>query len=148
MIFVPFFALILGVVLALVWRHPVGFITAQYLAVACLAGLDTVCGGVRSGLEGKFRTDVFLTGFLSNVIIAFFLAWLGDKIGIDLTLAVALVLGGRTFTNLSLIRRYFLTRVTDNRERRRLEKVAAQTAAQSAAQSGTGQTMSSAEGNA
>lgn len=124
MIFVPLIGLVAGVLIAILLRHPINFITAQYVAVACLAGLDTVCGGIRSGLEGKFRGDVFFTGFLSNIIIAFFLAWLGDKIGIDLTLAVALVLGGRTFTNLSLIRRYAVTRVSDARERRRLEKLA------------------------
>jgi small basic protein len=126
MIFVPLLALFLGVVFALLWRHPITSVTAQYLAVACLAGLDTICGGIRSGLEGKFRSDVFFTGFLSNIVIAFFLAWLGDKIGIDLTLAVALVLGGRTFTNLSLIRRFVVSRMADARERRRLERLASQ----------------------
>jgi len=57
-----------------------------------VAGLDTVLGGVRSGLEGEFHTDIFVTGFISNIIIAFFLAYLGDKIGVNLSLAVALVL--------------------------------------------------------
>jgi small basic protein len=125
MIFVPLISLVLGILFALLWRHPITSFQAQYVAVACLAGLDTICGGIRSGLEGKFRNDVFFTGFLSNVVIAFFLAWLGDKIGIDLTLAVALVLGGRTFTNLSLIRRFIVTRISDTRERRRLEQIAA-----------------------
>jgi small basic protein len=96
----------------------------QYLAVACLAGFDTICGGVRSGMEGKFRTDVFVTGFLSNVLIAFFLAWLGDQIYINLFLAVALVLGARIFTNLSLIRRFALTKWQDAQERKRRQALA------------------------
>src|SRR5436305_8262581 len=95
---------------------------AQYMAVACLAGLDTVLGGIRSGLEGKFHTDVFTTGFISNILIAFFLAWLGDRMGINLYLAVALVLGARIFTNLSLIRRFLLTKWQDARERKRLQQ--------------------------
>ncbi|MEA2552274.1 MAG: hypothetical protein QOJ65_450 [Fimbriimonadaceae bacterium] len=95
---------------------------AIYLAVACLAGLDTVLGGIRSGMEGKFHTDVFVTGFISNILIAFFLAWLGDKIFINLYLAVALVLGARIFTNLSLIRRFLLTKWQDARERKRLQQ--------------------------
>ncbi|HQU19810.1 MAG TPA: small basic family protein, partial [Fimbriimonadaceae bacterium] len=69
---------------------------------------------------GKFSTDVFLTGFVSNVVIAFFLAWLGDQIGINLFLAAVLVMGSRIFTNLSLIRRMMLTKWRDARERRRL----------------------------
>jgi small basic protein len=93
----------------------------QYLAVACLAGFDTICGGVRAGLEDKFRTDVFITGFVSNVLIAFFLAWLGDEIYINLFLVVALVFGTRIFTNLSLIRRYVLTKWQDAHARKRLQ---------------------------
>jgi small basic protein len=119
----PFFALLLGVLLAYVLQ--VGPLTGQsgmYIAIACLAGFDTVCGGMRSGLEGKFHNDVFITGFISNVLIAFFLAWLGDQIGINLLLATAVVLGMRIFTNLSLIRRILLTRWQDARERQRVRQ--------------------------
>lgn len=94
----------------------------QYLAIMCLAGLDTVLGGLRSGLEGKFYNDVFFTGFFSNIAIAFFLSWLGDRIGINLFLAAALVLGARIFTNLSLIRRFLLTKLQDARERKRVQR--------------------------
>jgi small basic protein len=124
MILLPVVALVIGVLLALAFGEPVRGMQGQYLAVACLAGLDSLCGGVRSGLEGKFHTDVFVTGFVSNILIAFFLAWLGDKIFIDTFLAVALVLGARIFTNLSLIRRYLLTKWHDARERKRLQLMA------------------------
>ena len=123
MVLVPIVALLLGVALALSLGQPVPGVAGQYLAVACLAGLDSVCGGVRSGLEGKFHNDVFLSGFIFNIIIAFFLAWLGDKIYIDLFLAVALVLGARIFNNLSLIRRFLLTKWQDNRERKRMQQL-------------------------
>ncbi len=56
-------------------------------------------------------------------MIAFFLAWLGDKIYINLTFAVALVLGARIFTNLSLIRRFAITKWQDALERRRLRSL-------------------------
>jgi small basic protein len=125
-ILIPLLALILGAALALFLRvPPVTSIYGQYLAVASLAGIDTIFGGIRSGLEGKFRNDVFVTGFLSNVMIAFLLAWFGDKIYINLYIAVALVLGARIFTNLSLIRRYVLTRILDSRERAKLQKALA-----------------------
>lgn len=122
----PLLGLLIGIGLAvLVGVGPQGGFAGQYIGVACLAGLDTICGGVRSGLEGKFTNEVFITGFISNVIISFFLAWLGDRIGLDLFLAVALVLGARIFTNLSLIRRYLLTKWQDARERKRLQEAAA-----------------------
>ncbi|CAN5573996.1 hypothetical protein BH11ARM2_BH11ARM2_17120 [soil metagenome] len=125
MIFLPVLALLFGVVLAFLLNlGPVRGPVAQYLAVGCLAGLDTICGGIRSGLEGKFRNDVFITGFVSNILIAFFLAWLGDQIYINLFLAVALVLAMRIYTNLSLIRRIALTAWTDRQERLRLQALA------------------------
>lgn len=138
MILIPIMALVIGAMIAVIleWSGhfgPLRGIVGQYLAVACLAGLDTVLGGMRSGLEGKFSNAVFVTGFVSNIVIAFSLAWLGDKIFLDLYLAVALVLGARIFTNLSLIRRILLTKWQDARERRRLQERA--TAGQTQAES-------------
>jgi small basic protein len=130
-ILIPIITMLVGAIIALAVVHPVlNPTTTLYLAVACLAGLDTVLGGIRSGLEGKFHTDVFLTGFVANIVIAFFLAWLGDQIYIDLFLAVALVLGARIFTNLSLIRRFLLTKWQDARERKRLQQGLVQPSAQ------------------
>lgn len=82
---------------------------ASYLSLAALAGLDAVCGGVRAGLESKFEDGIFLTGFFMNTLLAAGLAYLGDRIGVDLLLAAVVMLGGRIFMNLSLIRRYWLT---------------------------------------
>ena len=90
---------------------------ASYLSLAALAGLDSICGGVRSGLEGKFHDDIFLTGFLMNTLLSAALAYLGDRIGVDLFLAAVVMLGGRVFLNLSLIRRYWLTNRQMNRRR-------------------------------
>lgn len=120
----PLLAFIAGAGLAFRLVPPIGGVAGIYIAVGCLAGMDTVFGGIRSGLEGKYHNDVFITGFVSNVLIASFLAWLGDRIFINLYLAVALVLGQRIFTNLSLIRRYLLTKWQDARERERLQMLA------------------------
>ena len=134
MILIPFVALLLGALIALAIHMPaIPGVYGQYLAVSCLAGFDTVCGGIRAGLEDKFRKEVFITGFISNVVIASFIAWLGEQIYINLFLAVALVLGARIFTNLSLIRRYGLTKWQDARDRKRLQ-VQAQSQAVAAAQ--------------
>jgi small basic protein len=82
---------------------------ASYLSLAALAGLDAVCGGIRSGVEGKFQDNILLTGFAINTVLAALLAYLGDRIGVNLHLAAVVLLGGRVFTNLSLIRRYWLS---------------------------------------
>ena len=82
---------------------------APYVSLAALSCLDAICGGVRAGVEGKFHTDIFLTGFFINSALAGLLAYAGDRIGVDLYLAAIVVMGWRVFTNLSLLRRYFLT---------------------------------------
>lgn len=81
---------------------------AQYLSLAALAGLDSLIGGVRAGTEGKFKSDVFISGFLTNTLLAAFLAYLGDLMGQPLGLAAVVALGGRIFVNLSIIRRQWL----------------------------------------
>ena len=124
MFLLPVVALAVGILLAIMLRFQLGGVGGQYLAVACLAGLDTVLGGVRAGLDGKYNNLVFVTGFLGNMIVAFFLAWLGDKIYINMFLAVALALGTRIFNNLSFIRRLLLTRYEDWYARRQREAAA------------------------
>ncbi len=88
---------------------------APYLSVAALAGLDTVFGGVRAGIEGRFQNDIFASGFLLNTLLAAVLAWFGDRIGVNLALVAVIVLGTRVFLNLSLIRRYYLNKLAMKR---------------------------------
>ncbi|MBI3910455.1 MAG: small basic family protein [Armatimonadetes bacterium] len=83
---------------------------AEYLSLALLAGLDSICGGIRSGLRGKFRSDIFVSGFLVNMLLAVLFIFLGNQLGVDLQLAAVVTLGSRIFVNLSLIRREMLDR--------------------------------------
>lgn len=97
----------------LAWGRGVPFDAADYLSLAVLAGLDSVFGGIRAGVERRFRSDVFLSGFLMNMILAVMLVFVGTKIGVqDLYLAAVVTLGGRIFLNLSVIRRHWLERHT------------------------------------
>lgn len=123
MILIPILCLVVGLLVGLMVNIPLQGLQGLYLAIACLAGLDTICGGLRSGLEGKFHADVFITGFFFNIIISFGLAWLGDRIGANIFLVCAFIFGTRIFNNLSLIRRIWLTQWSDARERRRQEQL-------------------------
>lgn len=101
-----------------VWREGVPFAAADYLSLAVLAGLDSVFGGIRAGLDRTFRSDVFLSGFIVNMILAVLLVYLGAVIGVrDLWLAAVVTLGGRIFLNLSVIRRHWLERHTARGEK-------------------------------
>ena len=137
MILIPVFALIIGAIIAKMLNLGVPGVLGTYLAIACIAGLDTVLGGIRSAYERKFQTDIFVTGFVANVFIAFFIAWLGDKIGTNLYTVVALVMGMRIFSNLSVIRRYLLQEFKDAMTKRQERE-----AERAAELSETGQTIS------
>jgi small basic protein len=85
---------------------PVAF--SKYLGVAVLAALDSAIGGLRANLEMKFNEKLFFTGFFSNTLMAVFIVYMGDKLGIDLLyLAAVVAFGGRLFQNLALVRRHY-----------------------------------------
>lgn len=116
MIFLPVIGLVLGF---LIYWLPIKLPSdyASYLSIATLAGLDSVFGGIRAGIEGKFHDDIFISGFVANTFLAASLTYLGDQIGVNLYLAAVVALGGRVFLNLSLIRRYWLTQAVMNRKK-------------------------------
>jgi len=116
-ILIPILAMIVGLILGALVSAQVPLEWAPYMSVAVLAGLDSICGGSRSYLEGKFNQDIFVSGFLFNILIAVFFVWLGVGIGLNLMLAAALVFGMRIFTNLSLIRRLFLSKWAEKKRR-------------------------------
>ncbi len=83
-----------------VWLQP-------YLPIAIVAALDAIFGGLRAYLERTFSDKVFAVSFVSNVLIAALIVWVGDQIGVgaQLSTAVVVVLGIRIFTNAAAIRR-------------------------------------------
>ncbi len=120
------FALVAGALgFALVYFTGVTFPAqyAQYLSLAALAGLDSLIGGIRAGTEGKFKSNVFLSGFVTNTLLAAFLAYLGDLMGQPLGLAAVVALGGRIFVNLSIIRRQWLEGHENDRAAKRSRTV-------------------------
>jgi small basic protein len=81
---------------------------SKYISVSFLAGMDSVLGAVRAGIEKKFNVQVFVSGFFANALLAALLTWLGDRLGVDLYLAAVVTFGVRVFDNLAYIRRDFL----------------------------------------
>jgi len=108
----PVTGFLLGFAVAyFVWQRGVPLRIAEYLSLAVLAGLDSVFGGIRAGVERRFQSDVFLSGFLANTVVAVVLVYVGQAIGVgDLYFAAVVTLGGRIFLNLSVIRRHWLER--------------------------------------
>lgn len=85
---------------------PVVFV--KYMSIGVLAALDSVFGGIRAYMEDTFDNTIFITGFITNTLLAAGLAYLGDRLGLELYLAAVVVFGVRLFQNLGIIRRYLL----------------------------------------
>ncbi len=100
--------LVVGVVLGLVLRPEVPFWVEPYLPIAVVAALDAVFGALRAFLDGIFDDKVFVVSFISNVVIAALIVYLGDQLGVggQLSTGVIVVLGIRIFSNVAAIRRH------------------------------------------
>ena len=98
---------VLGIVLGM--NLPtISYSYSGYLAIAIVAALDSVFGGINSLLNKKFDIRIFVSGFFGNAILAMLLTYLGEKLNVDIYLAAVIVFVGRIFTNMSIIRRYYI----------------------------------------
>ena len=100
--------LVVGIVLGLLFKPNVPLWMDPYLPIAVVAAMDAVFGALRAFLDGVFSDKVFAISFVSNVIIASLIVYIGDKLGVgaQLTTAVIVVLGIRIFANVASIRRH------------------------------------------
>ncbi len=100
--------LLVGVVAGLVLEPTVPLWLQPYLPIAVVAALDAVFGGLRAVLDGIFDDRVFTVSFLSNIIVAALIVYLGDQLGVgsQLSTGVVVVLGIRIFSNAAAIRRH------------------------------------------
>lgn len=86
----------------------ISYTYSSYLAIAVVAALDSVFGGITSVINKKFDLKIFITGFFGNAILAILLTILGQKLNVDIYLATIVVFVGRMFVNLAIIRRYYV----------------------------------------
>lgn len=107
---IPIIGLLGGIALGSIISIQIPLVMAKYLSIAVLAALDSVLGGIRCIYEDNFNGLILLTGFISNALLAAFLAFLGDQLSVDLYMAAVFVFGVRIFQNLSSIRHYVLSK--------------------------------------
>ena len=100
--------LLVGIVAGLVLEPTVPLWLQPYLPIAVVAALDAVFGGLRAVLDGIFDDRVFTVSFLSNIVVAALIVYLGDQLGVgsQLSTGVVVVLGIRIFSNVASIRRH------------------------------------------
>ena len=102
---IPLLGLIIGLLIGIFIPYHIPPEYSNYAAVAILAALDSVLGALSAAFDGKFNIKIFITGFFGNAILAAMLAYVGDKLGIQLYLAAVFAFGNRIFLNFGNIRR-------------------------------------------
>ena len=120
-----YIAIVVGCILgALVGMNApvISYTYSNYLAIAIIAALDSVFGGVTAVLKKNFDLKVFLSGFFGNAILSILLTLLGEKLNVDIYLAAIIVFVGRMFTNLSIIRRYYIELWSEKAQNKKAEK--------------------------
>lgn len=98
-------AVVLGVALGLIMPYNLTSTTLPYVAVAIIAALDSIFGGILANYNKRFSNYVFMTGLISNAVLAVVLTYVGNILGINLSFAAIVVFGVRIFNNLANIRR-------------------------------------------
>lgn len=114
-----YISIIIGCVVgALIGMHApvISYTYTSYLSIAIIAALDSVFGGISAVINHNFDLKIFLSGFFGNAILAIALTYLGERLNVDIYLAAIVVFVGRMFTNLAIIRRYYVEKWTKKLE--------------------------------
>lgn len=124
-----FIAIIIGCIIGAIigiYAPIIPYTYSGYLAIAIIAALDSVFGGINSVLKKNFDIKIFVTGFFGNAILSILLTILGQKLNVDIYLAAIVVFVGRMFTNLAIIRRYYVdkwsTKIQDVKKQENVEE--------------------------
>lgn len=104
--------LMLGVLVGLNLPITIAGGYSLYISVAILAAFDSVIGAIRSNIENKYDSAIFISGFIVNSLLAGSLAYAGDLLGIPLYYAAIFAFGMRLFNNFAMIRRDILIRMS------------------------------------
>ena len=107
-LWIPVLFLLVGLFIGLQLDLSVPPEYADYTAVSILAALDSVLGAIKAEMSGTYKNRIFIVGFISNILLAAGLTFLGERLGVDLFLAAVVAFGVRLFNNVAVIRRRLL----------------------------------------
>ena len=87
-----------------------------YLAIAIIAALDSVFGGINATINKTFDLKIFVSGFFGNAVLSILLTYLGQKLNVDIYLAAIVIFVGRMFNNLAAMRRHYINKIVEAKE--------------------------------
>ena len=95
---------------------------ARYTAVAILGVIDSIFGALRSETKYKYDSVIFVTGLLFNMALAIFITYVGDKLNVELYLAVVIAFIIRIFLNIGIIRTTSIEKLRALRAKRKSQE--------------------------
>lgn len=110
--------LTLGIIIGGFLQLDIPAFYSRYTAVAILGVLDSLFGAIRSEVENKFDTTIFASGLLFNILMAVIVTYFGDKLNLDLYLAILIVFTMRIFQNLGIIKSVAIENIKIRKKRR------------------------------
>ncbi|MEK7127088.1 MAG: small basic family protein [Patescibacteria group bacterium] len=98
--------IIAGVIIGLSATYTIPIEYVKYTAVVLVGLLDSIFGAIKAEVSREeYNQTIFLTGLIFNIILAIGITLLGERLGLDLYLAVTVVFTFRIFSNLGIMRR-------------------------------------------
>lgn len=110
--------LLIGIVIGINVTYTIPIEYIKYTAVIIIGMLDSLFGAIKAETTREnYSQIIFLTGLAFNIIIAVGITMLGEKLGLDLYLAVTIVFISRIFANLGRARRNIVEKIIDKRKK-------------------------------
>jgi len=107
--------LVVGIALGVFFPVTIPLAYTRYTAVGIIGLLDSIGGALRANIQGKYNASIFVSGLIFNMILAMSVTYLGDKLSLDLYLAVLVVFMMRIMKNVGRLRYGLLTRFLGKR---------------------------------
>ncbi len=103
----------IGIILGITFGFTIPIEYTKYSAIIIVGILDALFGAVKADIsKDDYNVLLFLTGLSFNIILALLITLMGEKMGLELYLAVAVVFIFRIFSNLGLVRRALIKKFT------------------------------------
>lgn len=105
--------ILVGIILGITFGFAIPIEYTKYSAILIVGVMDALFGAVKADItKDDYNITIFLTGLLFNIILALLITLMGEKMGLELYLAVAVVFIFRIFSNLGIVRRAVIKKLT------------------------------------
>ena len=110
MVFI-FLGLVLGLSIGAFLQFDIPPELTRYTAVAIIGLLDSLFGAIKAQVEKKYDTTVFVSGLLFNMVVAMVITFFGDKLNLDLYLAIIIAFTIRILSNIGTIKTFTVSKI-------------------------------------